>query len=63
MILISPHEDSEHCASWFYYVKDKILLGYVAAKAHFSLIMLKEVCVFASCLWQSSFCLLLYPYF
>jgi len=37
MNLISPRRDLEHCASWFYDVKDKILLGHVAAKAHLSL--------------------------
>lgn len=50
MILISPRKDSEHSASWFYCVKDKILLGCVAAKTQLSLIILTEMCVFASCL-------------
>lgn len=45
VILISPRKDSEHCASWFYYVKDKILLGYVAAKTHLSLSLYSQKCV------------------
>lgn len=45
---ISPDRDSEQYANWFYYVKDKILLAYVAAKAHLSHYILTQMLVFAS---------------
>lgn len=51
MILVSPHMDSEHHAGCFCYVKDKILLGCVTAKACPSLSVYK---------YTSNKCLLVY---